>query len=249
MTRRFPAPSLPAPGEQVQLDAPTSHHVLRVALIPRGARLVLFDGGGAECPGRLVDVRGGRAVVEATGPARAPPAPIPPVHLMGMPRRPPRERVLRMGTELGVTAFRPFPARRSVARGLKPARWEALVRSAAAQCGRADAPRVAPATDLDAALADLPPLPRYALTPGAPRLRAVDGGAILLVGPEGGLAPDEGARAAEAGFEPAGLGPWTLRADTAAVSALALFAVRAGAPAGDGSVGELGDGGGDLDGL
>ena len=50
----------------------------------------------------------------------------------------------------------------------------------------------------------------------------------MLIGPEGGLAPDEADLAVAAGFTPAGLGPWTLRADTAAVSALALVMAASG---------------------
>jgi 16S rRNA (uracil1498-N3)-methyltransferase len=50
---------------------------------------------------------------------------------------------------------------------------------------------------------------------------ATPGAAItLLSGPEGGLTPDEEARALAAGFKPASLGPRVLRAETAALAAL-----------------------------
>jgi len=48
------------------------------------------------------------------------------------------------------------------------------------------------------------------------------------VGPEGGFAPEEIALAQEHGFVPASLGPWILRAETAAVVAVALVGYALG---------------------
>ncbi len=223
MTRRFPAPALPAPGETVALGPEASHHLLHVALVPRGRAVILFDGGGAECDGRVVGAEDGLALVEATGPARRAHAVAPLLLLQGLPRKPAWERVLRMGTELGVTGFLPFPAARSVARGLHGARWEKIVQSAAGQCGRGDEPTVSPMADLARALAAVPEgLERFVLTPGAPPIAPSGGGVALLLGPEGGLSPEELQAAEAAAFTPAGLGRWTLRADTAAVAAATL---------------------------
>ncbi|MDR2612956.1 MAG: 16S rRNA (uracil(1498)-N(3))-methyltransferase [Deltaproteobacteria bacterium] len=82
-----------------------------------------------------------------------------------------------------------------------------------------------------------PPLPAVRLLAdreGAPILAALErlaGGPppeppclTVLVGPEGGLAPGERDAALGAGFVPVSLGPWTLRAETAAVAALAAMA-------------------------
>jgi 16S rRNA (uracil1498-N3)-methyltransferase len=49
---------------------------------------------------------------------------------------------------------------------------------------------------------------------------------ILLVGPEGGWAPDEQRLAAEQGFHPLTLGPRILRAETAAIAALSILQSR-----------------------
>ena len=62
MARRYPAPTLPEPGQRVTLDEATSHHLLRVSLTPRGRAVVLFDGEGRECDGRLIDIDGTKAV-------------------------------------------------------------------------------------------------------------------------------------------------------------------------------------------
>jgi len=209
----------------VTLDAPTSHHLLRVCLVPRGKPVVLFDGNGSECDGRLIDADGALAVVEATGSTRLAAAGLPLVLLMGLPRKPAWERVLRMGTELGATRFLPFPAERSVAKGLHPARWEKIVAAAAGQCGRGDLPTVEPRSNLAEALSHLPNLPRQVLVPGAQALAPSSDGAVLLIGPEGGLSPSEVDAAVLAGFTPTGLSGWTLRADTAAVAALSAYSI------------------------
>jgi len=226
--RRFSAPALPPAGDRVTLDAATSHHLLRVCLVPRGKPVVLFDGSGRECDGRLVDTDGDQAVIEATGPTRAAAASAPLVLLMGLPRKPAWERVLRMGTELGATRFLPFPAERSVARGLHAERWAKIVVGAAGQCGRGDRPTIEPRQNLAEALQALPDLPAYVLTPGAAPLAPTSEGAVLLIGPEGGLSPAEVDAAVAAGFVPAGLSGWTLRADTAAVAALAACGAATG---------------------
>jgi len=103
------------------------------------------------------------------------------------------------------------------------------VRAAAGQCGRAWLPRVMPARELGDFLAspDLP-APRVVAAPGAPALAAAPDRAetVLLVGPEGGFTAAELAATAAAGFEPRGLGPHTLRTETAALVGLVLLLAR-----------------------
>jgi 16S rRNA (uracil1498-N3)-methyltransferase len=129
-------------------------------------------------------------------------------------------------TELGVDRIVPFVAARSVVRwdGERAAkaqvRLAAVARAAAAQSHRPRLPVVEPLADL----ADL------ARRPGA--ARADRGGAppslehpTVLVGPEGGWAPEERAL----GLPTVALGPTVLRAETASVTAGALLtALRAG---------------------
>lgn len=226
--RRFPAPRLPAVGDHVQLDAPTSHHVLRVTLVPRGTAVVIFDGSGQECTGELVDVQHGRAVIQATAaprPVQAAQA----VHLvLGLPRKPAVDRILRMATELGLTDLHPVVARHSVATGVKVERWTRLMEQAARQSGRGDVPTLHPVRPVADALAAVTAPTRLVLTPGtAPAAPGADGGLGLFIGPEGGLHPDEVDAALELGWTPAGLGPWVLRSDTAVVAALSRYGVRA----------------------
>lgn len=206
------------------LDAEVSHHVLVVSLTPRGEALILFDGAGRECDATLVDVEDGRAVVELTGPIRRTKASVPLVLIAALTRKPAWELALRMATELGVTEIRPFIGARSVAKGEHRPRWSRILEGAARQSGRSEWPTLAELAPLSAQLALPEGLRRLVLTPGAPALPLSAGcGVALLIGPEGGLSDKELMRAQGAGFEPAGLGPWTLRADTAAAAALARY--------------------------
>lgn len=224
--RRFPAEALPEPGQELLLDAQTSHHLLRVTLIPRGSHLELFDGQGRSCQAELIGAPEGQALVRGLTPPTTKP-PIPEIHvLLGLPRKPAVERVLRMATELGMGHFWPFVAQRSVAKGAHPERWGKLAEQAARQSGRSELPEIHSLASLEEQLLKLPEhLARVVLTPGAPQGPDPSSPIALLVGPEGGLTPKELALASQHGFESRPLGTTVLRSDTAVVAAIARFAL------------------------
>jgi 16S rRNA (uracil1498-N3)-methyltransferase len=124
-------------------------------------------------------------------------------------------------TELGVDRILLFPARRSVARwdgdraDRHLARLRRVAREAAMQSRRAHLPVVGPLTDLPTVLA----LPGAALADPAGAVPTLDHPTIV-VGPEGGFDDDERALAART----VRLGPFVLRAETAAMAAGALLA-------------------------
>lgn len=222
--RRFPAEVLPEPGQELHLDPQTSHHVLRVTLLPRGSHLELFNGSGLSCQVELVGAKENLARVRGlTAPSAN--APAPEIHIvLGLPRKPAVERVLRMATELGMTHFWPFVAQRSVAKGAHPERWGKLTEQAARQSGRSDLPRVQSVASLKEQLESLPSyLSRVVLTPGAAKGPDPTAPIALLIGPEGGLTPAEMDLAGRHGFQPRPLGATVLRSDTAVVAAIARF--------------------------
>ena len=112
--------------------------------------------------------------------------------------------------------------------GSRTERWERVASGAAEQCGRAVVPRVAPTATLDGLLALALDGARVVLleTPGQAALSALPvdplASLLLLVGPAGGFAEAEQERLRAAGFLPASLGPRILRAETAAVAAVAI---------------------------
>ena len=127
--------------------------------------------------------------------------------------------VLSRCTEAGAHAFVVFGADRSVGRGEKLERWSAITREAAMLAGRLRVPEVSVASSFETAFgaAENPVL----LDRAAPRRLAEVAEATdlaLFVGPEGGWSKRE----LELADVTASLGPRNLRADTAALVALAI---------------------------
>lgn len=144
--------------------------------------------------------------------------------------------VLQKATELGVTTIVPVITNRTVARPgkalqSKQVRWEAIVREAAEQSGRGELPTVAPACTLAEAVAQAS---GTRLLPwedglGSPGLLAALGqsskaveSVSILIGPEGGLEASEVEGAIDAGWQVVTLGSRILRAETAAIAAMAI---------------------------
>ena len=133
------------------------------------------------------------------------------------------ELVLSRCTEAGAFGFHIFQAERSVARGAKPERWRTICREAAMLAGRLAIPEVAGPTSLEEVveLNENPVmLSRTAPIPLAAMVEPQN--LTLLVGPEGGWTDRELDRVSRK----ATLGPRNLRADTAALVALATALAR-----------------------
>ena len=129
------------------------------------------------------------------------------------------ELVLARCTEVGAAAFHVVQADRSVARGARSERWQAIVREAAMLAGRLRVPPVAGPSTL-AEVVEARPHP-VLLVRGAERPLSDlprQGEITLLIGPEGGWTERELAMVPAH----AGLGPRNLRADTAAIVATAI---------------------------
>jgi 16S rRNA (uracil1498-N3)-methyltransferase len=144
------------------------------------------------------------------------------------------ELVVQKATELGVSeiwpvvTFRTDAAARPALRGSRGERWQKVASGAAEQCGRAVVPHVPPTTTLEGLLARPfdgtrillletaahPPLASMRVDLASP--------VLLLVGPAGGFEAAEVESLRLAGFASASLGPRILRAETAAVAAVAI---------------------------
>jgi 16S rRNA (uracil1498-N3)-methyltransferase len=141
------------------------------------------------------------------------------------------EAVIDKATQLGVTRVVPFASRHSLAwpSPARLARWKQIAVAAAKQCERTVVPPIEDPVDLAAVLREPAPC-RLLLWESGDDDRTADLASItlaeprvtLLVGPEGGFAPDEIAAATAADCLPVTLGPRILRAETAAIAAVAL---------------------------
>jgi len=220
-----------APGASVELPERAARHVAALRLKP-GDEVVLFNGDGAESAATLAAL-GRRGVVAAVRERRVADRESPlEVHLaQGICAGDRMDLVLQKATELGVASIQPVVTARSIVRLAHERRerrethWQNVVIAACEQCGRNRIPPVAPSTGL----AEFVALParggtRILLAPdGAATLRTLAPRApvTVLIGPEGGLAPEERALAAGRGFIAVRFGPRILRTETAPLAALA----------------------------
>lgn len=230
---RFYVPTALSEGHSVTLPEGVARHVTRVLRLGAGAPLVVFDGQGSEAGVRLAEVSRKQATVsvEAVWAGRFE-SPLQ-VHLgQAISKGDRMDYAIQKAVELGVAAITPLHTRRGDVRlkgereAKKLAHWQAVAASACEQSGRATVPPVHPPLSLDEWLVQRDEPLRLMLHPatesglqaaGSPRAAA------LLIGPEGGLAPEDTAAARAAEFTPLTLGPRVLRTETAPVVALTLL--------------------------
>jgi 16S rRNA (uracil1498-N3)-methyltransferase len=150
------------------------------------------------------------------------------------------EWVVEKATELGVARIVPVRTDRTdkgleFAAGKRVERWSKIARAAAQQSRRVSAPEIAATVDVRQAARD-EAARRLCLeeTPGSPPLLAALGSPAptmsILVGPEGGWTDREREGLAASGWAAVSLGPNVLRAETAAVAALAVVSAAYLAP-------------------
>ena len=210
--------------EAPELGDDDLHHLLRVLRVRPGEEVTVSDGAGRCRPCRM----GPGGLLEPAGEVVVVPRPRPAVAVgVALTKGDRPEVAVQKLTELGVDRILPFVADRSVARwegerGVRHVgRLRRVAREAAVQARLTFLPEVADLTDF-ASVAALPGAARCDRGGGPPGLDRP----VLLVGPEGGWSDAERDR----GLPVVGLGPTTLRAETAAIAAGALLtALRAGA--------------------
>lgn len=228
-------------GEEVVLDAGRSHYLAHVLRLKEGAWLAVFHPESGEFAARIVALgkREGRVRLEAC--RRPPPegdsAKQENVWLLpALIKRTRLELVVEKAVELGVDRIAPLITRHTDQPRLNPERLQLLAIEAAEQCERLTVPEIMAAQPLATVLAQWPPERHLvvcaeggAVTPLAVVARQCPPGPVgLMIGPEGGFSAHEQALlAARPGVQLAGLGPRILRAETAALAALAVWqAVR-----------------------
>ena len=238
---RFYAPDL-APGpDGVRLPAEEADHLARVLRLKAGDEILVFDGRGREFLARVASAGRDGARVELVEPRPAVPEPAVAVTLaQAVLKSDKMDRVVRDAVMLGVSAVRPLWSARTevpaaaLRNRARAERWQRVAVASAKQCGRAVVPPVWEPVDLAALLAGDRSEIRVILVepgggpgpgPGADFLRASPrpSSATVLIGPEGGWAPEEAEAARGAGFLPVTLGARTLRADAAGAAAVPIL--------------------------
>jgi len=220
------------PDASVTLTSAQAHYLGGVMRQKPGGRLAVFNGRDGEWIAEIVALGRGSGSLIAREPGQAQRMP-PDVWLMFAPIKKARtDFIVEKATELGAARILPVLTRHTNAERLGTERLRAHAIEAAEQCGGTYVPEVAEPERLAAVLDRWEP-PRRILycderldaPPALAALAAAEAGPwAVLTGPEGGFAAEEAARLrAMAGVLAVTLGPRILRADTAAVAALAVW--------------------------
>ncbi|MFT3799169.1 16S rRNA (uracil(1498)-N(3))-methyltransferase [Microbacterium sp.] len=226
------------PGDTVVITGAEAHHAAVVRRVRVGEEVTVGDGAGLWLTGTVGAVAPKRVVVTVTARAERPAAAVRLVLVQALAKGDRDELAIQAATELGIDEIVPWQAARSVSRwsGDKiakgVARWRTIVREAAKQAHRAWVPGVTdPVTIIELArLAQtvrvlvLEPTASVALT----AVSFDEAEVVLVVGPEGGIAPDELQTLTDAGAVLVRLGDTVLRTSTAGPAALSVVNARLG---------------------
>ena len=243
--RRLFLDEIPSEGEEILLEGPRRHYISDVLRMRKGDPLILFDGSGwqyqavlAGVTRRQVHIRvGGRLTGQTESPIRV-------LLGIGVLKAHKMDLVIQKASELGVAEVYPIAVSRAVPlltleerSNARRGRWQKIAQEASRQSGRIHVTEVKPVTafaeilskarEVDLSLLFTQAM-SIALSEVAKDVEASPARILLLVGPEGGFSPAEEGRAIQNGFTPVGLGPRTLRAETAAILAVGLVQHRFG---------------------
>ncbi|MDH3759766.1 MAG: 16S rRNA (uracil(1498)-N(3))-methyltransferase [Gammaproteobacteria bacterium] len=221
-------------GQSIALDKTRGHYLKNVLRLKPGAAFFLFNGHDSN-DYQATLVADGKQLSAEIGAARplATESALGSEIVQGLARADHIDWTIQKTTELGVSTISLFNAERSQSPlkaaqlDKKLAHWRGVAISACEQCGRAMVPQIRFHPGLEQALRDLPDSLKLLLDfEGRPLASALQPGhsrVSILLGPEGGLNPQEIGLAKDAGFQPVSLGSRVLRTETAATAALAII--------------------------
>jgi 16S rRNA (uracil1498-N3)-methyltransferase len=230
LPRLFVAETL-ARGLTLTLEGPPVNYLVNVLRLGPGARVKLFDDRTGEWLAEIGEA-GRKRVTLTVGERLREREAVPDLWLLFAPVKRGRiDWLVEKATELGVARLVPLLTRRTIVDRLNLDRLRAHIVEAAEQCERTALTELVEPRKLDAVLAAWPPdrILFFADEAGGEPLRAEPAPAAILIGPEGGFTDEE--RAAIRALpqaRPVSLGPRILRADTAALAAVALWMHAAG---------------------
>jgi 16S rRNA (uracil1498-N3)-methyltransferase len=221
------------PGMKVALSDAQTHYLIRVMRAGIGGRVLLFNGKDGEWRAEIAEAKkhGATLLCEAQ---TEPQSDVPDLWLVFAPiKKTPADYVAQKATELGVRVLQPMLTHRTIARRVNTDRLRANAIEAAEQSGRVSVPEIREPVSLEPLLRSWPMDRRIIFCdeggdalPIAEALTQTKGDRpwAVMTGPEGGFDPQERTLLrSNACVIPVTLGPRIMRADTAALAALALF--------------------------
>lgn len=219
---------------KVEVSSAQAHYLLHVMRARAGAFVRLFNGQDGEWRARIADVARGKCTLICEEEIERQ-SETPDLWLAFAPiKKTPADYVAQKATELGVRVLQPVITRRTIARRVNTERLTANAVEAAEQSGRLSVPDVREPVFLDALIHAWPQERRLIFCdeggdaePIAGALARARGTATawgVLTGPEGGFDTEERvAIRSSPCVIPVTLGPRIMRADTAALAALAVW--------------------------
>lgn len=236
MSLRLYVPVDLSPGATLSLPKEQAHYLANVMRAKAGDAVALFNGRDGEWQAAVERVARNSVELVVAGQTRVQ-ATEPDLWLLAAPiKKDCIDLVAEKAAELGASALWPVFTRRTVMSRVNTDRLAAHMVEAAEQCERLTVPQVMEPVALDKALAGWDESRTLLFldeggsgTPIAEALAGLAGPLAVLVGPEGGFAPEERAMLTRLPFARAvSLGPRILRAETAAIAALSIVQAIAG---------------------
>jgi 16S rRNA (uracil1498-N3)-methyltransferase len=223
-------------GVALSLDEGQTHYLLHVLRAKPGNLVSLFNGRDGEWLAEISQA-GKRGVTATCVKQTQPQSEAPDIWLTFAPvKKTPADYLVQKAAELGVSVLQPVFTRRTIVTRVNQERMRANAIEAAEQSGRLSVPVVREDVTFEKLLASWPKERRLFFCdeggdarPLAEAARSATGPAAILTGPEGGFDPAEREALRALPFvTPVTLGPRILRADTAALAALAIWQSVAG---------------------
>ena len=220
-----------AAGAVIVCDKEQSNYLANVLRLEAGAEVLLFNGGDGEWQATLTEASKRHCTLTVGSQTRAPQT-APDIHYLFAPLKRTRlDYMVQKAAELGASALRPVITRRTIAERVNLERMRANAIEAAEQCGILYVPKIFEPERFERLIDAWDASRRIIFCDEAAAtanpiaaLRGVEPGPLaVFIGPEGGFDPGERTLLLSKPFVTAiSLGPRIMRADTAAVAALAL---------------------------
>lgn len=209
-------------------------HIVKVLRLKQGEEIVLFDDNFLEHIGKIIEINTKEIKIEIIKSTEVTSeSDVNITLLQGMPKGNKMDFIIEKATELGVNSIVPVVTERSQVRKTnKLPRWQRIAMESSKQCGRVTAPKIHDAirfeeTGNHCGNSDLRLIcfehSQIKLSDYINTMSQLPTNIIVFIGPEGGFSEFEIKSAMELGFSPIGLGPRTLRTETAAIVAVSIL--------------------------
>jgi 16S rRNA (uracil1498-N3)-methyltransferase len=240
--RRFFIPIEQIRHGKAVISGSEAHHLRDVVKLQADERIVVIDGHGGEYLAQIVSVERDEIAVHMLEKLATNHAPALRITVaQGYLKDKKMDGVIRQLTELGVDCWIPFFSRRSIPLPNperlihRASRWQKISLASLKQCGRNLAMAIEPAVSFRQAVKQAKGYDVKIIfweeaksASWSHKVTTPFDSVFLMIGPEGGFETDEIAYAKETGFKTVGLGPRTLKAETAAVAAAVAIQVLFG---------------------